>query len=1075
MIASTRFVKLSGLILMTMAACVTAAAFFLPYLLDVNAYRDDILAALTKSLNRPVTFEHGSFAWHFGPTFEFSNVSVQEPDSPTLFISAKKVTVQLALVPLLEKRVEFKNLQLTEPAISLIRRADGTLNIDDLLKPGTDAVPIQFKGVRVTRGTVQWRDLTFPNRPISATITKISLAMDHLTRGKKGHIKLSADILPVSGASTHISVSGSIRLPPVGTSLVTSEMKYDADIKQAEIGRFWPYFGRYIPFVNPGGRLDFATSFSGTLSEFKSSGKIAVTGAAVTWPTVFHATLAPRSVQIDYTLTMNERLIDISAIDARTDGFRIKGSFQLFDYRSHDPRIVARASTPATFRYEDIRTFIPYGIIEKDAADYVENKIKSGIFKLDTGILDGRISQITHMEVGQNYNTLTIRGPVEQGVLSYGNKSPTFNTLKGTLELKGKNFNLIGMSGSFGTSPFTLDGSIVEYNTDKPSDYPVRMDIAPRGPEIAWLAKLAGIPRLEYSSSSNLKLTGSGHHTAYRLSGEWDLRQAAYALPDVIRKPLDRPNNLSFKALLGTAETRITALTYSLQPLSLSGNALFTYAAKPYLGIDLQTNRFLMSEALPLLPSWRQYHPHGILKAAVQGSGNPSNFSSMEYNGTITMSGFTITPGTRTKLLSGINGTIKLRGNSLETSSIAARYGSSPITFSATVKNLQAPEARLRISSPQLFLRDFGLVATPADTSISRFSATGRVKKGSYAIDSISGMLNESNFHISGVYHTGQTDKADLTITSTKLDLDNLLLFSAQQQSADTSPGSEVDLKLKLNIASGNYGRLPFRALKADLQKENGTIYLQNLKADIVGGKMTAKGRIAPGYGQGDRYDLALDLVRGDAEKLFSLLDISRDVTGKVTLQGTLTARGNNLVALKKSALGNVRLQMNDGSLHKFSTLSKVFSILNVSQLLKFQLPDMVSGGMPYNTIKGSFAIKDGIISSQDLFINSDAINISIVGSADIVREELNLTLGVQPLQTVDKIINRIPIVGWLLTGKDKDLLTAYFEAKGSWAHPQVSAIPVKSMGKGVLNIFRRVFELPVRLFTDTGEVILGQ
>jgi uncharacterized protein YhdP len=130
---------------------------------------------------------------------------------------------------------------------------------------------------------------------------------------------------------------------------------------------------------------------------------------------------------------------------------------------------------------------------------------------------------------------------------------------------------------------------------------------------------------------------------------------------------------------------------------------------------------------------------------------------------------------------------------------------------------------------------------------------------------------------------------------------------------------------------------------------------------------------------------------------------------------------------------------------------------------------------MPYNSISGSIAVKEGSVSSQDLFISSDAINISIIGSADIVKEEMNVILGVQPLQTVDKVVNRIPIVGWLLTGKGKDFLTAYFEAKGKWSDPKVSAIQVKSMGKGMLNIFRRVFELPVKLFTDTGEVILGQ
>jgi hypothetical protein len=30
-------------------------------------------------------------------------------------------------------------------------------------------------------------------------------------------------------------------------------------------------------------------------------------------------------------------------------------------------------------------------------------------------------------------------------------------------------------------------------------------------------------------------------------------------------------------------------------------------------------------------------------------------------------------------------------------------------------------------------------------------------------------------------------------------------------------------------------------------------------------------------------------------------------------------------------------------------------------------------------------------------------------------------------------------------------------------------------MAKGVLNIFKRVFELPAKLFTDTGDVLIGK
>ena len=60
-------------------------------------------------------------------------------------------------------------------------------------------------------------------------------------------------------------------------------------------------------------------------------------------------------------------------------------------------------------------------------------------------------------------------------------------------------------------------------------------------------------------------------------------------------------------------------------------------------------------------------------------------------------------------------------------------------------------------------------------------------------------------------------------------------------------------------------------------------------------------------------------------------------------------------------------------------------------------------------------------------------------GKADKILSAL-ANIGVQPLQTVDKVVSHIPIVGWILTGKDKTLITAYFEAKGKVEDPQVKA-----------------------------------
>ncbi len=1072
---SSRFIKISGVLLVTIATLVVATSLFLPYLLDVNAYRSEIITALQQSLNRQVSFSSGSFAWHFGPSFQFKSFNVKERDGVTDFITSRQITVTLALIPLLEKRVELNNLILDETTISLVRNADGTFNVDDLLKSDKEGVQIHFKRVQVNKGAILWSDMSGRKEPFSAALRNISFTANHLNRGRKGHIKLSADIPATSGNPAHIALSGTLHLPSAEKSLLETEADCELSVKQAEIGRFWPYFGKFIPFANTGGRLDLATSLKGKPQNFSAKGKVTIGGSSVHWPTVFHTTLSPKTLQLEYKMALTKQMIDVSAVDIGMEGFRIKGSFRMQDYLTKDPYILAKASTPSTFRYEDVKNYVPYGIIDSGTSDYIENKIKTGIFKLDTGVLDGRVSQIAHMEVGQNCNTLFIRGPVEKAVLSYGPKAPTFNELKGIIELKGKNFNLIGMSGKFGTSPFSLNGSITEYNTDKPADYPLTMDIAPHAPEMAWLAKFAGIPKLEYSNSSSLRLSGSGHYSAYRLNGDWDLKQAAYALPGYVNKPLSMPQTLKFSSVIGRESTKVTSVTYHLQPLVITGSGLIGYGDKPYLGFDLQTNKFEMSEQLPILSMWQKYKIRGTAQAHIKGSGDPDDMSAMDYYGTVNLSKMTFLPDDRLKQISGISGLITFKGNSLETSNIATRYGNSVVFMKAAIKSLKNPVGDITLSSQQLLLRDIGISESQPDAGIRRFHANITLKNDSIPLNSVSGLINSSNFSLSGIYLTGRTPSANISVTSSKLNLDDLRMFSSPAQNTGESHQPGLDVKLTLNAEAGSFGNVPFSKLNATAQQDKGTIYLQNLTAGVLGGKLTAKGRIAPGGVNGDRYDLTFDMDKTDAEKLFSALNFTREVTGSLSLHGNLTARGNTLLEIKKSSLGNIQLNMNNGTLRKFNTLSKVFSILNVSQLLKFKLPDMASGGMPYSTIKGSISVKDGILDTRDLFITSNAINISIIGNADIVKEELNFTIGAQPLQTVDKIVNRIPIVGWLLTGKDKDLLTAYFEAKGKWSDPQVSAIPVKSMGKGILNIFIRAFQLPVKLFTDTGEVILGK
>jgi uncharacterized protein YhdP len=193
------------------------------------------------------------------------------------------------------------------------------------------------------------------------------------------------------------------------------------------------------------------------------------------------------------------------------------------------------------------------------------------------------------------------------------------------------------------------------------------------------------------------------------------------------------------------------------------------------------------------------------------------------------------------------------------------------------------------------------------------------------------------------------------------------------------------------------------------------------------------------------------------------LLNQKNIVRGKLRGDFYLTGEtGPNYLA---SSYGHFNIQIQDGVLHQFQILSKVFSLLNVSQIFALQLPDMDSEGMPFNILAANFTLNNGTLASSDLRIQSEAMNQSYIGQLNLINKEIDLDLAVHPLGTVDKIVTRIPVAGWLLTGEDKALLTAHFSVKGKVGDVDVSVMPLDTLTEPTIGLLRRTLTLPFKLF----------
>ena len=150
-------IRLPALLLFFLVSGLVGLALFLPRLIDVNAYRDDIITSLRHELNREVSFGRGAFSMKFGPTFTFDNLAVREKGGGD-FLTAKRISVHLALLPLLEKRIVLRTVVVEGADLRLERDAAGRLNIDDLLAPRPGAYKLQLRKVQVNGGVLRWRD-----------------------------------------------------------------------------------------------------------------------------------------------------------------------------------------------------------------------------------------------------------------------------------------------------------------------------------------------------------------------------------------------------------------------------------------------------------------------------------------------------------------------------------------------------------------------------------------------------------------------------------------------------------------------------------------------------------------------------------------------------------------------------------------------------------------------------------------------------------------------------------------------------------------------------------------------------
>jgi AsmA-like C-terminal region len=128
--------------------------------------------------------------------------------------------------------------------------------------------------------------------------------------------------------------------------------------------------------------------------------------------------------------------------------------------------------------------------------------------------------------------------------------------------------------------------------------------------------------------------------------------------------------------------------------------------------------------------------------------------------------------------------------------------------------------------------------------------------------------------------------------------------------------------------------------------------------------------------------------------------DTPSPLTGTASLVTSLHMSLGSRELVQRSLTGKGRVQLQKGPIQTGPVLSKILGILNVPSLLMGKV-NLLEEGLPYDQIEGSFAIENGLLSSQDLARKSPAIKLTAAGTYDLPTEKLNGRVAVSPFGAI--------------------------------------------------------------------------
>jgi|GEM_PF-3019689 len=1009
---------------------------------------------MSSILHRPVTIQKAKLQIFPRIVVVLNQIEIKERDGKSDFISLQKLHLGISFVHFFARVISFDYLVLEQPRVLLSRKQKGDFNASDLIrafsfqktredkkKRWVKKIKLSLKNLIIREGEIAFKDHTISESPVSLSVTALNLQTGKPSR--IGLIPMSLKgVLKSAKNETHINVKGEIEPIIEGSKLAAIRFVGDTQVADLSLSCFGPYLCAWKNIDSLQGSIKGKFSFQGIIGgDFKAGAELNIVNLKFKNEELLKKELRIDNAHLQCSLNHEKRNWKVSPIRIKLPGLTATGKVSV-DTTTR-PIIEAEIET-GNFDYQAILPYVPFFLFSREVKDFITEKAVAG--KVDKLFLhysekpsqapsDKKISAIAGNLRFRDFSLKVI------------DEAPRFERLNGRASFENRDIKVTDLTGAFGNSVISQSAFTISASAGLVFSGDFKLDLF----EMNNLIHLNTIPpdvlrELEILQSMNgkglLTLKASGplnNLGALAFEGKLTLIDADIDYRN-FRKPLNKVNG-TFQFTPDAVKLTDVTGWWANSPFTCLGEIKdYRSKEKSKIYVHVASENADINDLASAFFPWKGVQGEGLVKIFIDFNCLGYRSQNLRFEGESAFKDLTLIFPAFPYPFSNTQGKMGFSSDGLTFPHIKFQTGSSDIAFSGLWKGLSKPKLRGKIKGNFVNFLDF---YKPKETEEERpinftlEKVALNVKQGVYKKLVVGDLETKISSHEGVFYFSSpratQGKLRDFTFV-------NLNTIQEDQSRAATYHQGVV--------------RIPF------LKLESGEAYWigRDISLPVL-------------VNQPERFSLSSEIKDLSTENFLKMFpEKNQKLSGILNLQGTVAGKGKNLSEWMDTLKGEVAFTTAKGTVKELTILSKLFSLLNVSRIFSQDYTKLLSSGMPYDTIQSTFAIDEGIARTEGIVLNSPSMKMDGVGDINLGKETLDMEVAVQPLETVDKVVGNIPLIGTVLKDEKGAVVVTYYKVTGTFENPEWKAMVFGSLGRKGQSIFKQIFKLPETILNWNGK-----